>query len=407
MNPTYKDEIEFGIRVWIASIVWHGYTPEYVYRYLRSVFDNIVSEPKKELYRFLDHFNMKLKRNKDAFIGYIEVEGLDNYAAMQKAFSAINIFIRFCRVFSNRKNALIGRNGLVKNIETNEQYIIPTKSMGYRAIEMEKGEDLSPLVDNAVLGCQQKSKETYSQINKLIDLHNSALKQQDLNDGFVNLWSILEVVSMDSGTSSKIEDVVQSIVPILQNDYYSEVFGNITNDLRDNLSKNDYMELVAAIDEEDIEEHKIAYFVFLSKYKVLREEYFEKLSVYPNIRNKIFKLYLLKDKKEQIIRVSEKYACRVTWHLYRLYRVRNAIVHAGETHKRIQVLGEHLHVYDDSVILEIVTKISSRKNLRTVKDVLVDTQLLLNSKKNFLKAKGSINVEDIKKLLQVYYIESL
>ena len=91
------------------------------------------------------------------------------------------------------------------------------------------------------------------------------------------------------------------------------------------------------------------------------------------------------------------------WHLYRLYRVRNAIVHAGESHRNLQVLGEHLHIYCDGVILELIIKLSSSPSLLSITDVLLDTRLLVEAKKEHFTQTGSISENDIRFLLMDYF----
>lgn len=112
--------------------------------------------------------------------------------------------------------------------------------------------------------------------------------------------------------------------------------------------------------------------------------------------------------KEKIAKnygISEKYCQRIEWHLYRLYRLRNAIVHAGESHKRIQMLGEHLHIYVDRVILELMVKLAKDKCLGTIQDVFTDTYLLLNKKKKNLKEPGNVDEQSIMLLLENFFIE--
>lgn len=237
----------------------------------------------------------------------------------------------------------------------------------------------------------------------MIRLHNMALIQPDLSDGFVNLWSILEVASSDASLDSKIKNVVHSILPILQNDYYYKIFSSILDDLSNNLSKADMRMLFEKVKEgKDDRLHKIIAFIVLPQYEKLREEFFEKLRDFPNIRQKIYKIYITKDNKNKMIKISDTYAQRIEWHLYRLYRVRNAIVHAGDTDRNIRVLGEHLHIYCDSVIIELITKLASNDNLSTVKDVLIDTKLLLGKKKEYLKEGGAFVDEDISHLRKEY-----
>lgn len=44
-------------------------------------------------------------------------------------------------------------------------------------------------------------------------------------------------------------------------------------------------------------------------------------------------------------------------------------------------IGEHLHIYVDRVILELMVKLAKDKCLGTIQDVFTDTYLLLNKKK--------------------------
>lgn len=58
--------------------------------------------------------------------------------------------------------------------------------------------------------------------------------------------------------------------------------------------------------------------------------------------------------------------------------------------------------YCDSVIIELITKLASNDNLSTVKDVLIDTKLLLGKKKEYLKEGGAFVDEDISHLRKEY-----
>jgi hypothetical protein len=178
------------------------------------------------------------------------------------------------------------------------------------------------------------------------------------------------------------------------------------NDLKNNLGNRKVSLLLKDITEFDKEICKIAGFIFLEKYEKYREDYFaNELKYYPNIRYKIYNLYEQRENREKLWHLSEKYCQRIEWHLYRLYRLRNAIVHAGESHKRIQMLGEHLHIYVDRVILELMVKLAKDKCLGTIQDVFTDTYLLLNKKKKNLKEPGNVDEQSIMLLLENFFIE--
>lgn len=118
---------------------------------------------------------------------------------------------------AEKVEGLLGKNCFVRNCETDEEMTIPTISTGFKNIEIEPKLDLQETIDHAVIGCQSKPRDTYFALNKIIALHNMALRQRDMNDAFVNLWSVLEVVSKDTDINLKIERVIKSVLPILQN----------------------------------------------------------------------------------------------------------------------------------------------------------------------------------------------
>lgn len=248
-----KTEIEKGLRAWLAFLLWHGYSSEYIYRFLRNIFEESINDPEKKAQIFLNRFDFEIgkykvyfvfyeklkpyqkllnerlhisfeddgcfkqiKRKQKSFIGVMETKAYDNYSAMKRAYSALEIFLRYLEVFLNDNISVIGKNGLVIRQDTQEGIILPVKA---------------------------------------------------------------------------------------------------------------------------------------------------------------------------------------------LYRLRNAIVHAGESHKRIQMLGEHLHIYVDRVILELMVKLAKDKCLGTIQDVFTDTYLLLNKKKKNLKEPGNVDEQSIMLLLENFFIE--
>ena len=69
------------------------------------------------------------------------------------------------------------------------------------------------------------------------------------------------------------------------------------------------------------------------------------------------------------------------------------------------MLGEHLHIYVDRVILELMVKLAKDKCLGTIQDVFTDTYFLLNKKKKNLKEPGNVDEQSIMLLLENFFIE--
>ena len=69
-----------------------------------------------------------------------------------------------------------------------------------------------------------------------------------------------------------------------------------------------------------------------------------------------------------------RYNKRASWQIYRIYRARNSIVHAGKSPNNLKDLGEQLHAYVDSVINEVILKLGTG-DFSCLNDVLVDSRL--------------------------------
>jgi len=351
-----------------------------------------------------DGYFDKIRLRKNDFLGYIDEKSTDRYSAAKTAYSRVAEFLMFYRVLSNRKKEFVRKNGYVKELGLDRLWVISTLPNGYKSIEAEPAINISYAADNVILSCQGKPRETRIHISKLIDLHNQALRQYDLCDGFLNLWSILEVVCSELSGESKIEKVINGIVPTLKKDYLHELIGNIQQDLSDNLEKVKYESLISKITDKYPKLNPVWCMIFLPEFDELLDELFHnELEHYPVIRNKIYRLYILREHKSEVKCLYDKYAQRIKWHIYRLYRARNAIVHSGETPPHIQSLGEHLHIYADRLLLEILFKLSFEPTLKTVSDILIDTRLKLNQVMTQFESKEAVSEADISCVTDSFY----
>lgn len=434
----HKKEIEYGARCWISQIIMYGYSGEFIYNYVEDFFINNNLNSLDVLTQFFDRFDFEkrtykvymqisgifstyanmltarlslqfaddgnfhlIKKRSKYIICYFELEALDYYIAVLRARQKIDVFFRYFRFISNKRTNFLYMYGTILDCDTQQSHSLPIIPTGFKAIETPKNEIPSETIDSIILGVQKHREDGMDRLNRAIELHNSALQQQLPKDGFTNLWSALEVLSpkiMDS----KLDAVLYSVLPILQNDYFMTVFDSIHEDLSENLTTHDFNALMNTV-EAPTELKKVAAFCLLPEYSGLREDYFGRMTDLPLLRHKIFCLFELSNKKTELFSLSKKYRTRVEWHLYRLYRARNQIVHAGNTPRRIQVLGEHLHSYVDSVTYEFALKLASPYNLPTISSILVDTNLLIKYKERYFSLDGQISADDIRILLEDFF----
>ena len=57
-----KTEIEKGLRAWLAFLLWHGYSSEYIYRFLRNIFEESINDPEKKAQIFLNRFDFEITK---------------------------------------------------------------------------------------------------------------------------------------------------------------------------------------------------------------------------------------------------------------------------------------------------------------------------------------------------------
>lgn len=441
-HGTHKSEIEFGAKCWISDLVMRGYSREFIYSYIEEkliqsslssladlddffrrfdfekrtykVYIQIskVILPFKEILEsrlslsFEDDGNFSVLDNKSKYkTCYFQIESLDYYKAASLAYQRINLFCKYyCYLSNKRKNLLFMHCCIVDQLDNSTHYI-PIVPTGFYSKEFFCDKLIVQTMDTVIMGLNENSHSERKTIEKAIDLHNSAIRQQIPKDGFVGLWSVLEILCPSGEYKSKIDMVLTNIVPVLQNDYYPKLFESIFEDLKDNLPLSMFRKIYTSITASDVIE-QTAHFCFLPEHEELREASFKQLSLYPAIRNKIYNLYVLRENKKALFDLTNKYRRRVEWHLYRLYRTRNSIVHSGSANTHVQVLGEHLHSYVDSALNELAFKMAKTSVLSNANNVFVDTALLVRQKQEHFSTEGNLTISDIKVLLKDYYYQS-
>ena len=114
--------------------------------------------------------------------------------------------------------------------------------------DIDKASELSELMITTLLTYARHSFET---IDKVISLHNTALENTDLSNGFLNLWSILEVLFVSDKDRSKINEIERKLIPLLQKEYIIMLFKDLNENLAENLPIEQYNEIINCIDGSD------------------------------------------------------------------------------------------------------------------------------------------------------------
>ena len=437
-SKTEKKKIERALRSYLPMLIGMGYRPYHIFRYCKQVFTNPEICDEQCIDRFIDHFNgsdfeytvyfavdkkvekfksilrtrlnisfdqdeysRKLRFDRDEYICInMQVPALDPNGAAISAYDAFNIFMRYYKFLGNRDEEWCFDKALVK--ATDGTIVFPSfkpdsyyfsKDFDDKTLGSNSERTITKLLENA-------AGNDFWVIDKIVTTHNTALQSHDACNAFLNLWSVIEIIGVYDHTDSKIKEILRSIVPVLKRNYIKRVVEELHDYLKANMNDDKYKELIDSLNLNGSEEFKIGCLIMLPQYHDERQALYQNLKQYPLIRSRISQLYedVFKHKKDYSVEL-DRYAQRLTWHIQRLYRVRNSISHSGEPDENINSLVEHLHSYVDEVVLEIINRLTQENSLGSISNVLMDSQVFLGNMEKELKKNDPFTVENIKKML--------
>lgn len=433
----HKKRIEKAIRCLIPELLREGYSRDEIYRTAKSLL--FADDPANALSIFLSRFDCKkhsysvylgvsekLIRFKDilskklgicfvddgCFKEYESIKGyqtvklsdiwaLDASKAATIAIDRINLFSSFYQYFGNYSGKLVQREALVIPSEGTERTQITNRDT-FTIF----GNDNSPLMgelsEMIITRLINNANCSIHHIREITDLHNQAISNNGLKNGFLNLWSILEMLCVSNPDDSKIDSIIAQTVPVLKNDFWSSYLHDIADNMKRVLSQDYYQSMIEKIIDGNNEDEKIACMIFLKQYSGLLDSVIDNLQSYPVLRSRILDLHDNHKTRKDIASDANQYARRITWHLYRLYRARNQITHSGKKPADLKDLGEHLHTYVCCLANEVIISLAL-KPLCHIPNVFIDLELEYETKDQYFLQNAPIDNESISKLFPSYY----
>ncbi len=348
-----------------------------------------------------DEFSEKLKYDHAKYICInMHSFALDPNGAAIETYKTFDIFMRFYKFLGNRDEEWCGNTALVKNPDGVVEYTAlkpnhyaVSKDYDDQTLGINSERLITQLLENAA------GNDIYN-INKIIETHNTAIESHDSNNAFLNLWSIIEIVGVHDHTDTKIKEILRSIVPVLKRNYVNRVVEELHDYIKANVDLSEYNRIIGSLNLNGSEKYKIACLLILPEYEEKRQEMYKSLLHYPLIRSRVSQLHedVFKDKKRYVAELN-RYEQRLTWHIQRLYRIRNSIIHSGDKDDNIKSLVEHLHGYVDEIIFEIMDRLTQENSLGSVSNVLIDAQVYIENIEKEWRKNEAFTLEDIQNML--------
>jgi hypothetical protein len=237
--------------------------------------------------------------------------------------------------------------------------------------------------------------------DRAIDMHGLAVKDYASENQILNMWVSLESLIQKDDSRNTIDNIVDKLVPFLTIYYVKRLLRDLANSLaRD---KRWLMIKVLKKLPEEIEGDsvtKIAALVACEEFEDLRKELYRNLDDYPLTRFRIYTLHEQIKSAEKIAGLIETHKKKVQWHIRRIYRSRNLVIHEGSTPHYIDILIENAHTYLDT-FLNITMNLSFSKKILTIEQGIKEVEIQTKNHKKCLEEQkdNACNINNFKKLI--------
>lgn len=303
------------------------------------------------------------------------INAYDEYSAYDMARNIIGLLDHFYSFFRHIEKSIYS-NGFVKT-EDNKLKFIKEPVSGIEKAKRTKSFEKSSIGAVDLFDKATMNYENLYKLSRVMEIHNMALAIRSPSNALLSLWSILELLlekEENDNDRSRIFNIIDLIMPYLKNSYIEKLIVNLLFDLQ-RWNKKELSTILSEIEVGETDIEKLFVFVALEKYEDNRKELYKKLATFPLLRFRIFSLNQQLKKKNDINRMLDEHEKKVRWHLHRIYRARNCIIHDGDEIRNIDNLVENLLSYVNIISERIIQKLGRGGVHYTVSDAIVEEAL--------------------------------
>lgn len=434
-----KTELYLGLKSYLPYLIGGGYSEDFIYNYNKKIFKSgkeisintvetfltkfdfvnqrftVILPVDLEIKQFQAILEKRLSVSFNTPSKFIEgfhydtdryilisasVEELDSNQASIRVMNNLALFTRYYKFFSQSTKPFFGKSCIVIDDESGERNFIKIRRNGlvYLSEEAEISKlQIGETAEGVITSLMTYENNVFPVIDKAIMNYTNAYENKHLESSFLNFWAVLESLC-EKKDISKIMQIEDNILPILSKDYYAMIFEALLRDVTDNIPKNQLEGFFNTyFNKSSINNLDFINLILLDEYKDARIELNSFLEKYPFIRYNIFAINKRYEKLNSVKKDIERFETRLKWHLRRLYRARNTIIHSGEIPKHLQYLTKHLMEYTSQVLIEILFNLTIREDINNVESLFIDVELFNSTIKTYLskESKKNITREDI------------
>ena len=294
---------------------------------------------------------LNLQRDDD-FVVSFNLKSIDAYSAFRSSLEYTNTVVSLHRINQHAGKMFITPKAIIEK-ENGEAYDEGKLLQSPPNPMKKKGNlsDLHALFEDITL--MNKIDPPYS-FFRAIALHSGAVESKDISNQLLNLWTIIEtLIDTKRDNEDRINTICSILCSVLNRCY---LYDNIEQLLRDikACSDCDVDQIIDKVTykETDLDNvEKFALLLSVENNSMFLREITDALHDYPLLRYRIeyFADHVFKDSKS-IYEYLQRHEKRIRWHIMRIYRNRNMIVHSGAYMPYRDMIVENLHFYVDVLL---------------------------------------------------------
>lgn len=291
---------------------------------------------------------LNLKHRGDCIVEVI-VENVDKHQAANEAYGYINTIIGLHRISQHHKPIYIKPIAQVNEID--EKFVvISTKIIKMRNNILLRANNENQIqsyfFDEQLLN-KIDPPETFF---RAVSLHNNALDSKEPTNQLLDLWTAVEtLIGFRSGDEDKINVVCDILTSILNRTYLYSHITQLHKDIMAVCGKNGE-DTLSSIAGEEQSVWKLAKILSVKDFQKDYDKLYHLCEEYPLLQYRME--YFSKKvfvNSESVYKELVRHKSKLRWHIMRIYRNRNMIVHSGEYMPYLNVILGNLHYYIDAM----------------------------------------------------------
>lgn len=324
------------------------------------------------------------RSGKVSWLVFNDIEALDARAASEYAKGTVDTLVSIASLHLHRQPIRVDGETLVYG---DRKPVVLKPSMP--AIHREHECTLEELPDAfqrtlRTLAPPVMGAQSWTRFLAALGLHSSAIGSSELPVQLTTLWAAVEALLPIAAEDVKIQVVSEALVPALARGYPLKLISDLAKSLRDCVPEA-FADVEAQLPEFETDTLKCAAALCVETNEPLRDILYKALERNPLLRHRVFWLKKYLSRGHDVLHLVEAHTRRVEWHIRRIYRGRNLVIHSGHELPYLPSLVEHLHSYFHRLI-DAIEQVSGRGSSgHTIDSALLTVQLQHKSHLDFLQ----------------------